>query len=160
MHVLVVRREPQLPQTRPQRGVNPAGYRRRKPPVKPKLGAFIALTDQLLTEDQGRQKKQRHTAKRIFERLRDEHGFTGGITNNPRFLSVTLAWLSPVNTRHQDCRRAKLEVELRMLALLRDQVNVRPRPRQVPSTDRLSTVMFGGQGKTMRNTIQRGKQST
>jgi hypothetical protein len=25
-------------------------------------------------------KKQRHTAKRIFERLRDEHGFTGGIT--------------------------------------------------------------------------------
>ncbi len=25
-------------------------------------------------------KKQRHTAQRIFERLRDEHGFTGGIT--------------------------------------------------------------------------------
>jgi hypothetical protein len=24
--------------------------------------------------------KQRHTAARIFERLRDEHGFTGGIT--------------------------------------------------------------------------------
>ena len=25
-------------------------------------------------------RKQRHTAKRIFERLRDEHGFTGGYT--------------------------------------------------------------------------------
>ncbi len=25
-------------------------------------------------------RKQRHTAKRIFERLRDEHGFTGGQT--------------------------------------------------------------------------------
>ena len=25
-------------------------------------------------------KKQHHTSKRIFERLRDEHGFTGGIT--------------------------------------------------------------------------------
>jgi hypothetical protein len=25
-------------------------------------------------------KKQRHTAKRIFERLRDEHGFIGDIT--------------------------------------------------------------------------------
>ena len=24
--------------------------------------------------------KQRHTAKRIFERLRDEHGFDGGYT--------------------------------------------------------------------------------
>jgi hypothetical protein len=24
--------------------------------------------------------KQRHTAKRIFERLRDEHGFAGGYT--------------------------------------------------------------------------------
>jgi hypothetical protein len=24
--------------------------------------------------------KQRHTAKRIFERLRDEHDFTGGYT--------------------------------------------------------------------------------
>jgi hypothetical protein len=27
-----------------------------------------------------RPKKQRHTAKRIFERLRDEHGYAGGIT--------------------------------------------------------------------------------
>jgi transposase len=50
----------------------PPGYRRRQPPVKPKLGAFIA--------DKGGPKKQQHTAKRIFERLRDEHGFTGGIT--------------------------------------------------------------------------------
>ena len=25
-------------------------------------------------------KKQQHTAKRVFERLRDEYGFTGGIT--------------------------------------------------------------------------------
>ena len=25
-------------------------------------------------------KKQRHTAKRIFERLRDEHGYTGKLT--------------------------------------------------------------------------------
>jgi transposase len=25
-------------------------------------------------------RRQRHTAKRIFERLRDEHGFTGGYT--------------------------------------------------------------------------------
>ena len=30
--------------------------------------------------DRGGYRKQRHTAKRIFERLRDEHGFTGGYT--------------------------------------------------------------------------------
>src|SRR5258705_7485361 len=58
----------------------PPGYRRTKPPVKPKLDAFIAIIDRILAEDKGRPKKQQHTAKRIFERLRDEHGFTGGIT--------------------------------------------------------------------------------
>lgn len=58
----------------------PPGYRRMKPPVRPKLDRFIPVIDQILEDDKGRLKKQRHTAKRIFERLRDEHGFTGGIT--------------------------------------------------------------------------------
>lgn len=58
----------------------PPGYRRTKPPVRPKLDAFITIIERILTEDKGRPKKQQHTAKRIFERLRDEHGFTGGIT--------------------------------------------------------------------------------
>ena len=58
----------------------PPGYRRLKPPARPKLGPFIAVIDKILADDTGRPKKQRHTAKRIFERLRDEHGFTGGIT--------------------------------------------------------------------------------
>jgi transposase len=58
----------------------PPGYRRSKPPARPKLDPFIAIIDQFLTQDRLLPKKQRHTAKRIFERLRDEHGFTGGIT--------------------------------------------------------------------------------
>lgn len=58
----------------------PPGYRRLKPPARPKLGPFIAVIDKILADDRGRPKKQQHTAKRIFERLRDEHGFTGGIT--------------------------------------------------------------------------------
>jgi transposase len=33
-----------------------------------------------LPRNKGRPKKQQHTAKRIFERLRDEHGFEGGLT--------------------------------------------------------------------------------
>ena len=58
----------------------PPGYRRSKPPVRPKLDPFIPVIDQILEDDKGRLKKQRHTARRIHERLRDEHGFTGGIT--------------------------------------------------------------------------------
>jgi transposase len=58
----------------------PPGYRRSKPPPRPKLDPFIPVIDQILEDDKGQLKKQRHTAKRIFERLRDEHGFTGGIT--------------------------------------------------------------------------------
>ena len=58
----------------------PPGYRRSKPPAKPKLGGHIAIIDSILADDKRRLKKQQHTAKRIFERLRDEHGFTGGIT--------------------------------------------------------------------------------
>jgi len=58
----------------------PPGYVRKKPPAKPKLDPFISLIDSILRDDKSRPKKQRHTAKRVFERLRDEYGFTGGIT--------------------------------------------------------------------------------
>jgi transposase len=58
----------------------PPGYVRTKPPVRPKLDAFTAIIDKILADDRSRPKKQQHTSKRIFERLRDEHGFTGGIT--------------------------------------------------------------------------------
>ena len=58
----------------------PPGYVRTRPPVRPKLDPFIGVIDRILDEDKERPKKQRHTSKRIFERLRDEHGFSGGIT--------------------------------------------------------------------------------
>ena len=58
----------------------PRGYVRSKPPVRPKLDPFIEIIDKILADDKARPKKQQHTAKRIFERLRDEHAFTGGIT--------------------------------------------------------------------------------
>ncbi len=56
----------------------PPGYRRSKPPVRPKLDGFTGVIDRILEEDQGRPRKQRHTARRIFERLKAEHGFAGG----------------------------------------------------------------------------------
>lgn len=55
------------------------GCRRSKPPVRPKLDQFIPMIDQILEEDKGQLNKQRQTAKRILERLRNEHGFTGDI---------------------------------------------------------------------------------
>ncbi len=58
----------------------PPGYTRSKPAEKPKLGPHVAVIDAILEADRTAPVKQRHTAKRIFERLRDEHGFGGGYT--------------------------------------------------------------------------------
>jgi hypothetical protein len=58
----------------------PPGYVRKKPPFRPKLDEFTGVIDGILATDKDRPKKQRHTSKRIFERLRAEHGFTGKIT--------------------------------------------------------------------------------
>jgi transposase len=58
----------------------PPGYRRAQPPRRPKLGAFTAIIDQILAADRAAPLKQRHTAKRIFERLRAENGYAGGYT--------------------------------------------------------------------------------
>ena len=58
----------------------PPGYVRKKPPFRPKLDEFVGIIDAILLADKDRPAKQRHTSKRIFERLRDEHGFTGGKT--------------------------------------------------------------------------------
>src|SRR5215207_5529029 len=58
----------------------PPGYRRTKPPVRRRLAAFTAIIDQILAADRCAPPKQRHTAKRIHDRLRSEHGFAGGYT--------------------------------------------------------------------------------
>jgi transposase len=58
----------------------PPGYERKKPVVRPKLGPWLGIIDQILVEDQSQPKKQRHTAKRIWDRLKAEHGFGGGYT--------------------------------------------------------------------------------
>ena len=58
----------------------PPGYRRRQPVKRPKLDSFTGIIDQILLDDQQQPRKQRHTAQRIFDRLRDEYDFTGGYT--------------------------------------------------------------------------------
>jgi transposase len=58
----------------------PPGYQRAKPVRRPKLDPFTAIIDRILEDDRHCHRKQRHTARRIFERIRDEHGFEGGYT--------------------------------------------------------------------------------
>ena len=58
----------------------PPGYERKKLATRPKLGPWLGVIDQILVDDQTQPKKQRHTAKRIWDRLKAEHAFGGGYT--------------------------------------------------------------------------------
>src|SRR3954463_15353622 len=58
----------------------PPGYRRTAPRPRPKLDPFLGVIHQILGADKKAPRKQRHTTNRIFQRLRDEHGYTGGLT--------------------------------------------------------------------------------
>ena len=58
----------------------PPGYRRRSPPRRPKLDPYRGVIDRILEDDRSLPRKQRHTAKRIYERLRTEHEFPGKYT--------------------------------------------------------------------------------
>ncbi len=58
----------------------PPGYQRQQPIKRPKLWPWLGVIDAILSGDKQRPAKQRHTAKRIFDRLKDEHQFTGGYT--------------------------------------------------------------------------------
>ena len=58
----------------------PPGYRKSRPRAKPKIDEFLPVIHQILEDDRQAPKKQRHTARRIFERLRDEYQFSGKST--------------------------------------------------------------------------------
>lgn len=66
---------------------SPRGYTRTRPAHCPKLGAFTAAIDQILKADQSAPRKQRHTARRLFERLRDEQGYCGGYDQVRRYVA-------------------------------------------------------------------------
>ena len=91
----------------------PPGYRRQTPPRRPKLESFTGVIDRILEDDHGVPRKQRHTAKRIFERLRDEYGFDGGYTivkdyvreHRRRTREMFVAPVAPARTRPVRLRR-------------------------------------------------------
>ena len=57
----------------------PLGCRRTKRRPS-KLEPFLPLIHEMLEGDRKVHRKQRHTSQRIFDRLREEHGYTGGLT--------------------------------------------------------------------------------
>jgi transposase len=57
----------------------PPGYRLREARPKPKIGPYLERIAQIIEEDKSLPKKQRHTAKRIYERIR-EMGYGGKYT--------------------------------------------------------------------------------
>ena len=57
----------------------PPGYRIDKPRPKPKIGPYLERVAQIIEEDKALPKKQRHTAKRIYERIK-EMGYHGKYT--------------------------------------------------------------------------------
>jgi len=60
--------------------VEPPGYRGGKPRQRRTMERFLPLIAEILLSDAKAPKKQRHTAKRIFDRLKVERGYTGGYT--------------------------------------------------------------------------------
>jgi transposase len=58
----------------------PPGYRQREARPRPVLAPVLPIIHEILVADQKAPKKQRHTAKRIFERLKAEYGYRGGKT--------------------------------------------------------------------------------
>jgi transposase len=58
----------------------PPGYRQREPRHKPKIGPFLGVIEEILRQDQKVHRKQRHTKRRIFERLKSEYEYPGGYT--------------------------------------------------------------------------------
>jgi len=64
----------------------PAPYPQRKDRHYPKLGKFVGLIDEILSADEQAPPKQRHTAMRVFERLKGE-GYQGGYDAVRRYVA-------------------------------------------------------------------------
>jgi len=56
----------------------PPGYRLKVPRSRPRLGPYLARIEEIVASDVNAPPKQRHTGRRIFERLREEFGYEGG----------------------------------------------------------------------------------
>jgi transposase len=65
----------------------PPGYRLSQFRLRPAIERYRTIIDAWLEQDQSRPRKQRHTAQRIDERLRDEHGYAGSASSVRRYVA-------------------------------------------------------------------------
>jgi transposase len=63
-----------------------SGYKPRLKQPFPILGPYLKIIDKWLEEDKQRPKKQRHTAVRVYHRLKAEHDFQGAETTVRRYV--------------------------------------------------------------------------
>jgi transposase len=66
----------------------PWGYHERERQPFPVLESYLAIIDSWLLDDKDRPKKQRHTARRIYNRLVVEHGYRGGESTVRRYVRI------------------------------------------------------------------------
>jgi hypothetical protein len=128
----------------------PPDYRMRKDRQSPKLGPYRSRVEQILKEDGELPKKQRHTAKRIFEVLQGE-GYAGGYTvvkDAVRELRCRLREVFvPLNHRPgeaQVCAQERTDYPVYLLRLVRESM-------QGEYIDRRENILLigkSGTGKT------------
>jgi transposase len=69
----------------------PPGYRRSQEPLRPMVDSVRGIIDAWLEDDKRRHRKQRHTGKRIWERLVEEYAFTGSYSAVKRYVAYRLS---------------------------------------------------------------------
>jgi transposase len=66
----------------------PWGYKERHHQSFPVLDPYLAIIDGWIKDDKERPKKQRHTARRVYNRMIEEHDYTGGESTVRRYVRV------------------------------------------------------------------------
>jgi len=66
----------------------PWGYKERVEQQFPALGPYRVIIREWLEKDKDQPKKQRHTARRVYNRLRVEHGYEGSESNVRRYVRM------------------------------------------------------------------------
>ena len=74
-------------------------YRREKEPACPVMDPVARIVDAWLQADRDKPVKQRHTAHRVWQRLVEEHEFTGAEPTVRRCRSVTFSMRQPAGFR-------------------------------------------------------------
>lgn len=64
----------------------PWGYKEREHQPYPTLGPYHSIIEEWLKNDKEQPRKQRHTARRVFSRLQEEHGYSGSEVTVRRYV--------------------------------------------------------------------------